>query len=152
MQEQMKLLGKFFKLPAADKRLLMKAMLLVWVVRLGLWLLPFRVMREVLAKSGREQFAFPVGESGVADRIAWAVSVTSRYVPAATCLTQAIATKFLLGRCGCQATVRIGVARSDSGRLQAHAWVESNGKVVIGGSESSLQHYIPLAASEGDLL
>jgi Transglutaminase-like superfamily len=148
----MKLLGKFFRLSAADKRLLMKAMLLVWLVRLGLWLLPFRVMRQVLAKSGREQFAFPVGESGVADRIAWAVSVTSRYVPAATCLTQALATKFLLVRCGHPSRVRIGVGRGDSGKFQAHAWVESDGRVVIGGSESSLKHYTPLAASDGDLL
>ena len=145
-------LNKFFYLPAIDKRLLIEAMLLVWMARLGLWLFPFRVMRQILGKLAPEQFAPPVGDNGVVDRIAWAVSVTSRYVPAATCLTQAIATKFLLGRFGCQATVRIGVARSDSGRFQAHAWVESNGKVVIGGSESSLKHYIPLVASDGDLL
>jgi hypothetical protein len=92
-----------------------------------------------------------VEENALVERIAWAVSVTRRYVPAATCLTQALVTKFLLDRYGHHAIMRIGVRRSDSGLFQAHAWVESNGKVVIGGSES-LKHYIPLAASDGDWL
>ena len=59
-------------------------------------------------------------------------------MPAATCLTQALVTKLWLARTGHHATVRIGVARSDGGELQAHAWVENSGTVVIGGSESSL--------------
>jgi hypothetical protein len=50
----------------------------------------------------------------------------------------------LLARRGCHATVRIGVARSETGELQAHAWVEVDGSIVIGGSESQ-KHYTPLA-------
>jgi hypothetical protein len=147
----MGLLNKFLRLPAADRRLLMKAMLLVWMVRMGLWLVPFRVMRQLLKKLGQGSVASSVKESALVTRIAWAVSVTSRYVPAATCLTQAIVTKLILARCGCCSILRIGVTRSDSGRFQAHAWVESNGKVVIGGSESSLKNYTPLAALDGEL-
>jgi hypothetical protein len=60
-------------------------------------------------------------------------------------------TKLLLGRVGYDASVRIGVARSDTGEFQAHAWVESGGEIVIGGSESSLQRYTPLAAANGEL-
>ncbi len=73
--------------------------------------------------------------------------IASRYVPAATCLTQSLATKVLLSRQGHQASVRIGVARSEAGQFQAHAWVESNGRVVIGGPESHLKRYTPLLAS-----
>jgi Transglutaminase-like superfamily len=147
----MGLLGKFFRLPAADKRLFAKAMLLVWIIRLGLWLLPFRVIRKLVARPKWCDTPSSMPASGLVDRIVWAVTVASRYVPLATCLTQAFVTKLLLARYGCYSILRIGVARSESGRFQAHAWVESNGKVVIGGSESSLKHYIPLAASDGDL-
>ena len=56
----------------------------------------------------------------------------SRYVPAATCLTQALATRVLLSRLGQPAHLRIGVAKSKKGQLQAHAWVESQGKIIIG--------------------
>ena len=118
---------------------------------MGLWLIPFRMMRQLLAKLARGSVASSVEQSGLVARIAWAVSVTSRYVPLATCLTQALVTKLMLARSGCYSILRIGVARSESGRLEAHAWVESNGKVVIGGSESSLKKYTTLAALEGEL-
>jgi hypothetical protein len=147
----MGLLSKFLRLPAADRRLLMKVMLLVWMVRMGLWLIPFRVLRQLLAKLARRSVASSVEESALVARIAWAVSVTSRYVPLATCLTQALVTKLMLARYGCYSILRIGVARSDAGRLQAHAWVESSGKIVIGGAESSLKNYTTLMALDGEL-
>ena len=43
-------LSKFLRLRSADRGLLLKTMLLVWIVRLGLWLLPFYLVRQVLAK------------------------------------------------------------------------------------------------------
>jgi hypothetical protein len=38
----------------------------------------------------------------------------------------------LLARIGQPAALRIGVARSEEGRFQAHAWVESQGRIVVG--------------------
>jgi len=49
----------------------------------------------------------------------------------------------LLARRGYPALVYIGVVRDDSDELQAHAWVKSEGEVVIGGLE--LERYTPLA-------
>jgi hypothetical protein len=143
----MGLLSKFLRAPADDRRLLVKGMLWVWMVRIVLWLLPFRLVRQLLARFAASQTRGSI----FLDRVVWAVMVASRYTPAATCLTQALATKVLLSRNGYHAVVRIGVARSAAGEFQAHAWVESNGKVVIGGSES-LKHYMPLAALDGDWL
>jgi hypothetical protein len=144
-------LSKFLGLRSADRGLLLKTMLLVWIVRLGLWLLPFHLMRQLLAKLALKSASSHNGGRDLEDRDIWAVTVACRYVPLATCLTQALVTKVLLGRHGHHATVRIGVACSDGGELQAHAWVESNGRVVIGGSESSLKRYTPLATADGEL-
>ena len=147
----MGLLSKFLRLPAADRRLLVKGMLWVWMVRIVLWLLPFRLVRQLLAGFADEFGASQTRGPIFPDRVVWAVMVASRYAPAATCLTQALATKVLLSRNGYHAVVRIGVARSEAGEFQAHAWVESDGSVVIGGSESSLKRYTPLATADGEL-
>ena len=151
MRVRMARLSKFLRLPAAERRLLLKAVLLVWTVRFGLWLLPFRVVRQLLAKLAAQSSNSKNDAPELVARDVWAVSVACRYVPAATCLTQALATKVLLEHHGHHASVRIGVARSADGKLQAHAWLESDGRVVIGGTESSLQQYKRLEAANGDL-
>lgn len=94
----------------------------------------------------------PSDNRTLVNRIAWAITIASRYIPMATCFTQALATKVLLNRYGQRAKVCIGVSRSEGGQLQAHAWVEWNGRIVIGGSEASLQQYVPLVAANGELL
>ena len=106
-------------------------------IRLGLWLLPFERLRSLLGRAARQ------GCRASADRVVWAVGAASRYVPMSTCLTQALAAQVLLGGAKHPASVRIGVARAEGGRLRAHAWVESEGKVLIGGLED-LAHYAPL--------
>ena len=70
--------------------------------------------------------------------IAGNVALASRYVPRATCLTQALATLILLDLYRYPVTLRIGVARNNVGEFEAHAWIESDGSVVIGGSKTDL--------------
>src|ERR1044071_2319418 len=142
----MTLLNKFLQLSASDRQVLIKSLLLVLAIRLGLRWLPFRMVRQALGKLASQSAAPNAGDPAIMARDVWAVSVVARYVPAATCLTQALATKILLARHGCSATIHIGVKRSERGELQAHAWVESDGRVVIGGSETSLRHYTMLTA------
>lgn len=145
-------LRRFLRLRPADRRVLLFALLAVWTVRLGLWLLPFRVLRDLLARLTRQQPATAeASPQVVVGRVVWGVCTAARYVPSATCLTQALAAKVLLVRHGQPATVRIGVARGAAGQLQAHAWVEAYGNVLIGGSESSLSGYTRLGASDGEI-
>jgi hypothetical protein len=66
------------------------------------------------------------------DKIIWAVALASRYVPAATCLTQALAGQVLLNQHCAPTVLRIGVMKDQRGEFQAHAWIESQGRVVIG--------------------
>lgn len=133
-----------------DQYLLLKAVLLVMGIRLGLWLLPFQQLRRILAKATRPLARLQaLGQSP--GQIVWAVKVASRYLPAATCLTQALATQLLLVRRGYPAHLRIGVAKDENGQLAAHAWVESQGRIVIGGLEN-LTQYTPLPPLEGEHL
>jgi hypothetical protein len=57
----------------------------------------------------------------------------------------------LLAHHGDPAVIRIGVAKNKNGQLEAHAWVESRGRVVIGGSRE-LFRYTPFPPVQGNLL
>lgn len=64
------------------------------------------------------------------DRLAAAVALAARLsYPRPSCLPRALALRRLLRSAGIPATVRFGVA-TNAGRLVAHAWVESGGRVV----------------------
>ena len=126
----------FLLLASADGWLLIKAALLLEAIKLSMLLLPFRPLLHLLTRVA----GWPIGPWHVgyhsADRVAWAVEMASRRTPGAkSCLTQALAAQVLLGRRGYPTLLHIGVAKEEQGRFQAHAWLESNGKVVIGESE-----------------
>jgi hypothetical protein len=85
----------------------------------------------------------------VVEDVAWAIRRVSRFVPRATCLTQAVAGRLMLARRGHTSRVNIGVARAAGGGLRAHAWLESDGVVVIGGD--GLDDYTPLRGAHGEM-
>jgi hypothetical protein len=142
-------LREFWGLPPAYRRLLITSLLLLGVVRVGLWLLPFQTLRRLLAHMARRHTGARGGDQVSVKRVARAVTVASRYVPAATCLTQALATQVLLSHRGYPASLRIGVARSGVGEFLAHAWVECQGQIVIGGAQA-LSRFTPLPPMDGE--
>jgi Transglutaminase-like superfamily len=82
------------------------------------------------------------------EQVVWTVTVASQNIPGATCLTQALVTQVLLSRRGHPASLCIGVARSEAGEFLAHAWVECQGSVVIGGI-TALTRFTPLPSLDG---
>ena len=125
-------LGKFLRLPAAERRLLCGTALLLGATGLGLRVLSFYTVRRLLHRLGRlaARTRLP------ADRIAWAVTAAGRNIPGAgNCLVQALAAETLLRRHGHRAELRIGVARAAAQPFQAHAWVECDGRAFLGGTE-----------------
>ncbi len=144
----MKRLRKFLDLPPAERGLLVKAAILLWAIMLGLWLLPFQTFRRLLARVTQAPTGWREANQLSPDRIVWAVAVASRHMPGArTCLAQALAAQVLLARRGHPVRLRIGVAKGEGGRLEAHAWVESEGRIVIGGV-GDLLRYNPLPPVE----
>jgi hypothetical protein len=144
-------LRKFLFLRPSERRLLLTSTLLLCAVRLGLSLLPLPRLRRLLARLRPTKSIPTEGHSAHPEKITWAVAVASRYVPAATCLTQALAGQILLAQHGEPALLHIGVAKNERGKLEAHAWVESRGRIVIG-ALPELVRYTPLPSVEGKLL
>jgi hypothetical protein len=124
----------FLRNSLSDQRLLIKALALVCCIRLGLWLLPFRLLKDKVEKiAARVNSVSPHPQDfRMVRKVASCVRRVSRYVPASTCLAQALATQVLLARRGQNTKLRIGVIKSCDGELRAHAWLESDGKIIIG--------------------
>jgi hypothetical protein len=146
----MRRLRRFLALPAPERGLLLRAAILLALIRLGLWLLPFRTLRRLLARLAQVPARGRGSGSIPPERIVWAVSVASRIVPGTgTCLVRALAAQVLLVRRGHPSRLRLGVARNEKGRLEAHAWLESQGTIVIGGEESP-SRFAPLPPLKGE--
>jgi hypothetical protein len=130
-------LRKLLRLQSGEWWLLIKASLLLAAIRLGLILLPFQTLRRFLARMTEAPVEQQKADQFSVDKLAWAVTKVSRYVPKATCLTQALAAQVLMARRGHPAHLRVGFANGEEGRLQGHAWLESQGQIVVGGGDLS---------------
>ena len=122
---------------------LVRASALVCFIRLALWMVPFARLRRVVTFLARPRLGRPSHYS--ADELSWAVRAISRYVPRATCLTQALVLHIMLRQEGLPSRIRIGVSK-DEGHFEAHAWVESLDQIVIG--DSGLQRFTPMTVWE----
>ena len=140
----MKMIRKFAGLPLTERRLLIRTAIVLGLMRVGLWFLPFRRLTALLR---RNRLRLRPADATSPDRIGWAIRVASRYVPRATCLAQALTALILLEGAGRPARFYIGVARNGEKPFQAHAWVKSQDDFIVGGHE--LQQYAPLLVWEG---
>lgn len=148
----MQRLLKFIALSSGDHQLLLKTFMLLGLVRLGLRLLPFPTLRKVLVSISRvKSFPSKVNQTQVAKSV-WAVNQSSRYMPGGVkCLARALTTQVLMSRRGYPAELCIGVAKNETGKLEAHAWIESQGQVLIGQLQD-LSRYTLLPSWEGQKL
>ncbi len=134
-------LRRFAGLSRPEKLLLLRTLSVVGLIRIGLWVLPFRMIQRFAFRARRKQET-PYS----VEQFVWAVRAVSRLVPGATCLTQALAAQMLLTRAGHASRVEIGVAKGEKNQFQAHAWLVLGDRVLIGGA--GVDRYTPLVAWE----
>lgn len=128
----MKDLRKFFSLPYGKKMTLTKAFLTVFRVRLCLWFFPKQSVKSCLLVNETENVNGKVVDWDAVERTVASVERCSRYIPKATCLTQAMSVFLLLQKMGQASNLKIGVEKDQDGSLKAHAWVEVDERIVMG--------------------
>jgi hypothetical protein len=138
-------IDRWRQLPAARRGLLPAALVAVALMRLCLRFLPLRAWEIATDRRLRNRRPPSASAHATGQDVAWAVRRVSHVVPGATCLTQALAAQLLLSRRGYASRLRIGVARAPGDRLRAHAWLESDGVVVLGGF--GVEAYTPLGTT-----
>jgi Transglutaminase-like superfamily len=143
----MRVLRKFLTLSWDEWRLLVGATLLATVIQLSLGRLPFTMLRRLVTSGRRDDGQNAAVDPVLANQVAWAVTAASRRVPGpATCLSRALTVHAMLLRRGYPSRLHIGVVRGGQGELDGHAWVESAGRILIGGTASEIGQFTPLAA------
>lgn len=120
----------FFRLPAADRALAVRAVWWLLLARVSLWTLPFARVQEWVERLGSRRRSVGVAPG----RVGWTVETVARSIPQATCLTQALAAQLMLSRAGERPELHIGVA-TDRGAFEAHAWLSLHGRVLVGDHE-----------------
>jgi hypothetical protein len=143
----MRLLRKLLTLAPVERRLLVKATCLLAVVQLGLGRVPFTLLRRLVTRDGRDGDRLAGGHRGFANLVVWAVTAASRRVPGrTTCLSRALTVQALLARSGHPSRLHVGVIRGKQGEVEGHAWVECDGRILVGGTVSEIGQFTPLAA------
>ncbi len=142
----MRALVKFARLPWRDRGLVARAFLSLSLIRAGLMLMPFQTLRGAVCGSGRRPRAVNPAYRPDTAKIAWAVAAANRILHG-DCLPLALAAELMLRHYGYPAELKIGAGRDPGGTFIAHAWVESEGQVVIGdfelGKYAELVHAAP---------
>jgi len=135
----MRPLRRFLSGPWLARSLWIQAFWLLMFIRIGLWVSTLPTVRRVLKRlahlPAHSRKAGPAPESSaLVARVVGAVQTAGRW-PEATCLAQALAAQTLLARHGYLSHLHIGVGRDEQGKFVAHAWLEWQDAVIIGGSE-----------------
>ena len=89
-------------------------------------------------------------ESDEIARIARMVGVASRRIVPGACLARSIALARMLAVRGLSSDIRVGVRTADTGGVEAHAWVELEGR-PLGGDGVTMRGYEPFARPLSDL-
>jgi hypothetical protein len=141
--------AKFLALSSAQRRLLVRALVLLALLRVALWTLPFpRVISLVERWKPRDEAA-PLPSRPAPEQLAWAIRAASAAIPGGrNCLLRALAMQVMLGRAGYASELRLGVARPGEAAFAAHAWVECAGNIVMGEDEAAA--YVPLRPSAAE--
>jgi Transglutaminase-like superfamily len=126
----------------AELRFIAEAALLLGVSRVLLLTVPFRRIAPLLS---RPPAGAPTPVDPLLSRsVRRAVTIAARNVPfRAVCLPQAMAAKFMLARRGQPSTLHLGIGKDDAGNLMAHAWLQSDGAIVVG--EAGVGDVTPIA-------
>jgi hypothetical protein len=134
---------RFSALEKPERRGVLEATALTLVVWSGLRLFRYSALRRGLrayAHTTRHRTSHAASRF----RVLRAVNRVAGRLPAANnCLVLALVADTMLQRRGQASEIRIGVRRSASRRVQAHAWVECDGAVVVGALDD-LAEYAPL--------
>ena len=138
----MKRLSKLFQLNSIEKILLCQGLFILLLVRLGLLLMSFAKLKQIVDRTPRliaNQQSIIIPSCA---QITWAVNVVGNLPPSAKCLARALTAQVLLHCCSYQSTLVIGVTKNQQGDLNAHAWVEKDGKIIMGGSPHISRYHV----------
>jgi hypothetical protein len=139
----MRRIHKFIKLSLTEKVLFFESAFYLVAVGLMLRFIPFKDIFSFVHGHKTRKIRRAVSS----ERITWMVEKISRQLPFIKCLGKALVSQAMLTRRGFSSQLMIGVAKDNNGKLEAHAWVEKQGQVIVGNLDD-LSRFEPLIFSK----
>jgi len=135
---------KFIRLSSSDRLLFLKIATLLLATRFALLWVPYKTILdrfEVLSRSPVERNQSPETIQQCIDSVIYLSNAAGRRVLGSRpCLPKALVVECLLQRRSINAVFQIGVTKGVNDRLLAHAWVEYQGEIIIGGRLSEARY------------
>jgi hypothetical protein len=111
-----------------------RATITMATVAFAVGVLPYRTWRYLLLAPPRVRRSTVDRQTVKVMDIVRATDRATRLVPRGyNCLVRALSARLLLAYYGFGSTLSLGVAKTASGALAVHAWLQRDGEVVIGG-------------------
>lgn len=148
-------LRKAFVLSVSDWILIAQAWIWFGLVEVGLNCLSLKKLLQIIQREGDGQAIDEKQEKELRrptpERVAYCAGLAARlHALDATCLKKALVLHALLARRGIKSQLLIGAAKAENGQLDAHAWLECHGKVLLG--EATPGRYLTICELAGSTL
>ena len=127
------------------KKLFVQTYVFMMLIRLGLFMLPFRQLQDLISQASRLKVLARLSSNTTISAIVLSVNRSSKYSPGnVKCLARALTTAVLMSIYSFPYKVNIGVAKDKDNNLEAHAWVESQGNAIVG-NLPDLSRYVAMS-------
>lgn len=126
----MRVLDRWLRLTSARRRLLTQTLVAVPVATATV-----RALGANRARYLMPRLPWRVRSDDRLEDVGWAVESVGRRVPGAKCLAKAVAAEAILISGARVPELHLGARRNAYGEIEAHAWVEVHGVVVVGAEE-----------------
>ncbi len=130
-RSRMRRLARFARLEAWERRVLLRALVLLPLSVVRLRRLGVRGAISLARNAASPGATSSAAQDAIAQRVAALVDIAARHGPfRVSCLPAAVTLHRLLREHGIQSDLRVGVKKSGT-RLEAHAWVERQGCALL---------------------
>lgn len=129
MKIWLKRFEKFSQLHWLQKIIYLKVFLVILIIKISLGILSFpnfKKLYSLLSKTYKQKTYHPE----YIQTLVLAIKACSPSLTA-TCLPQALALKFFLRKSPLY-ILKIGVQKDVNNKFEAHAWIETNGEIILG--------------------
>ena len=132
--------SKFRQFSWAERKLQFKALFVVLYLLVALRVTSFKRVLAIVSRknlhASTKHNAHSATTETQADIVRAVRAVARLILRDKPCLPQALAVKWLLGARGKDARLQIGVVKKKGNKLDAHAWLELDDEIIIGGRTS----------------
>lgn len=137
MKKIIHLFKQFIKLPFKMKILVIVSFFLLGIMRLLILIMPFKHLIAIMGKEMQESpLTLPEKSQARAVWVSFAVNLMSKYTPwESKCYVRALTSMLMLKILRIPSTLYLGVSKSETNSLIAHAWLRSGTEYITGADE-----------------